>query len=60
MIVRGTTRVRCPACGRESDCALVQTIHTRDNPDDKAKLLAGELNVLACACRSPRSACRSR
>ncbi|MGE5184496.1 MAG: CpXC domain-containing protein, partial [Acidobacteriota bacterium] len=58
MIVRGTTRVRCPACGTETDCALVQTIHTRDNPDDKARLLAGELNVLACACgkRTPLGA----
>jgi hypothetical protein len=50
MIIRGTTRVRCPACGKEQDAALVQTIDTAENPADKAKLLAGELNVLACGC----------
>ena len=50
MIIRGTTRVRCPACGKEQDAALVQTIDTAENPADKAKLLAGELNVLACSC----------
>jgi hypothetical protein len=50
MIIRGTTRVRCPACGKEQDATLVQTIDTAENPADKAKLLAGELNVLACGC----------
>lgn len=47
-MIRGTTRVPCPQCGTEADCTLVQTIDTRENPDDKTKLLAGELNVLAC------------
>jgi hypothetical protein len=50
MVIRGTTRVRCPACGTEQDAQLVQTIDTAENPADKDKLLAGELNVLACAC----------
>jgi hypothetical protein len=50
MIIRGTTRVRCPACGTEQDAQLVQTIDAKENPADKDKLLAGELNVLACAC----------
>jgi len=50
MVIRGTTRVRCPACNTEQDVQLVQTIDTRENPADKDKLLAGELNVLACAC----------
>lgn len=50
MIIRGTTRVRCPACGKDQDCALIQTVDTAENPADKAKLLAGELNVLACSC----------
>lgn len=50
MVIRGTTRVRCPACGTEQDVQLVQTIDTQQNLDDKAKLLAGELNVLACKC----------
>jgi hypothetical protein len=50
MVIRGTTRVRCPACGTEQDAPLVQTIDTKENPADKDKLLAGDLNVLACAC----------
>ena len=50
MVIRGTTRVKCPACGTEQDAQLVQTIDPRENPDDKTKLLAGELNVLACKC----------
>ncbi|HUS31843.1 MAG TPA: CpXC domain-containing protein [Kofleriaceae bacterium] len=50
MVIRGTTRVRCPACNTEQDAQLVQTINPSENPADKEKLLAGELNVLACAC----------
>lgn len=50
MIIRGTTSVTCPACGTQSECELVQSINTRTHPDVKAKLLAGEVNVLACAC----------
>lgn len=50
MVIRGTTRVTCPACGAAHDCQLVQTIDPHDNPSDKARLLAGELNVLACEC----------
>ena len=50
MIVRGSVRVTCPACSKEHDCELVQTVSARDNPEDKARLLAGELNVLACSC----------
>ncbi|HEX4451490.1 MAG TPA: CpXC domain-containing protein [Kofleriaceae bacterium] len=48
MVIRGTTRVACPACGTERDCELVQTIDPRENPADKQRLLDGELNVLAC------------
>jgi len=50
MAIVGVTRVRCPACGRERDCQLVQSINTRTNPSAKTQLLAGELNVLACPC----------
>jgi len=50
MVIRGTTRVTCPACGAAHECELVQTIDPRENPADKARLLAGELNVLACTC----------
>jgi hypothetical protein len=50
MIIRGTTRVRCPACGQEQDCALTQTIDTAENLVDKLKLVAGELNMLECKC----------
>jgi hypothetical protein len=50
MVVRGTARVTCPACGEKHDGALVQTINTQTNPQDKQRLLDGELNVLACPC----------
>ena len=48
MVVRGTARVTCPACGEQHDGKLVQTINTQTNPQDKQRLLDGELNVLAC------------
>jgi hypothetical protein len=48
--VVGRVAVTCPACGRESECELVQSINARTEPAQKAKLLAGELNVLACEC----------
>lgn len=50
MSVVGTIAVTCPACGRESECEIVQSINARTEPARKAKLLAGELNVLACEC----------
>jgi hypothetical protein len=50
VVIRGKASVTCPACGTPSDCELVQSINTLENPEDKARLLAGELNVLACAC----------
>jgi hypothetical protein len=50
MKIVGTARVRCPACGVEQDCELVQSINTRTDPPTKQQLLAGELNVLACTC----------
>jgi len=50
MSVVGRIEVTCPACGRASECELVQSINTRTQPAVKARLLAGELNVLACAC----------
>jgi len=50
MAIVGTTLVRCPACDRETQCSLVQSINTRSEPAAKARLLAGELNVLACPC----------
>jgi CpXC protein len=50
MVVRGTARVTCPACGAKHDGELVQSINTQTNPRDKQRLLDGELNVLACKC----------
>jgi len=50
MAIVGATRVRCPACDRERECQLVQSINTRTNPSAKTQLLASELNVLACPC----------
>jgi len=54
-MIRGTTRVTCPNCGAQSECTLVQTVDTRENPADKARLLAGELNVLACTACEERT-----
>ena len=50
MAIVGRTTVQCPICDRASECALVQSINARTEPEAKARLLAGELNVLACAC----------
>jgi hypothetical protein len=50
MSIVGTAQVRCPACGTERSCELVQSINTRTNPAAKQRLLAGDLNVLACGC----------
>ncbi|HEU0030724.1 MAG TPA: CpXC domain-containing protein [Kofleriaceae bacterium] len=49
-MIKGTARVRCPGCGTEQDVALVQSINTRTDRDAKQRLVAGELNILACAC----------
>lgn len=48
--ITGTASVTCPACGQQRDVSLVQSINTRDNPEAKEKLLAGDFNVLACDC----------
>jgi hypothetical protein len=50
MAIRGTTSVACPACGKRTECELVQSINTRTQPEDKQRLLAGNLNVLSCEC----------
>jgi hypothetical protein len=50
MSVTGVVQVECPACGRAQDVTLIQSINTRSEPEAKSKLLAGELNILACAC----------
>ena len=50
MKITGTAHVTCPACGREHDVKLVQSINTQDDPEAKQKLLAGQLDVLACDC----------
>jgi hypothetical protein len=50
MAIVGVVRVRCPACDREHECKLVQSINTRTEPEAKQRLLAGELNVMACEC----------
>ncbi len=46
----GTVSVRCPRCGVEQNATLVQSINTRDHPEDKDALLRGELDVLTCEC----------
>ena len=50
MSVTGTIHVTCPACGREHDVKLVQSINAARDADERRSLLAGELNVLACGC----------
>jgi hypothetical protein len=50
MVIRGTARVTCPACGKQHDGDLVQSINTQTNPKDKQRLLDGTLNVLDCSC----------
>ena len=50
MSISGTVHVVCPACGRDHDVKLVQSINTVADAEAKQRLLAGELNVLACEC----------
>jgi len=50
MSISGTIKARCPACGTSHDAALVQSINARDQPAVVERLLAGDLNVLACEC----------
>jgi hypothetical protein len=49
MVIRGKTTVTCPACSTRAEVELVQSINTHENPKDKERLLAGEINVLECA-----------
>ncbi|MFT3696749.1 MAG: CpXC domain-containing protein [Kofleriaceae bacterium] len=48
-MIRGTVETKCPACGTEAVVSLVQSIDARTDPEAKQALLAGTLNVLACA-----------
>ena len=48
--ITGIVRVTCPACSRDRDCKLVQSINAVTDADAKQRLLAGTLNVLACDC----------
>ena len=50
MTISGTVRVPCPHCKLEQETKLVQSINTRQSPELKARLLAGDLNMLDCAC----------
>ena len=47
--------MRCPGCATDAEVTLVQSINPRDNPADKKRLLAGELNVLDCASCGKRT-----
>jgi len=55
-VIRGKTSVTCPNCATKTEVDLVQSINTSENPKDKERLLAGELNVLVC----PRCAKRTQ
>jgi hypothetical protein len=48
--VVGRVEVTCPGCGQSRECELVQSVNTRTHPALKARLVAGEINVLACEC----------
>jgi hypothetical protein len=50
MAITGTASVRCPACNAAQDATLVQSLNARNDASAIERLLAGELNVLACAC----------
>jgi len=50
MRITGTVQVRCPRCGTEHQATLIQSINTREHPEDKSALLSGELDVLTCTC----------
>ncbi len=50
MSITGTVQVRCPGCGDPHDVTLIQSINARDQPALVEKLIAGDLNVLACTC----------
>lgn len=49
-MITGTIRVTCPGCGRDHDVKLVQSINASTDREAKQRLLAGDLNVLACEC----------
>ena len=49
MTITGTVRVPCPHCKLEQEAKLVQSINARQDPELKARLLAGDLNMLDCA-----------
>jgi hypothetical protein len=49
-MIAGTVRVVCPACGRDHDVRLVQSINASVDVAEKQRLLAGDLDVLACEC----------
>jgi hypothetical protein len=49
-MIAGVVRARCPGCDRETECKLVQSINAVTDTAAKAQLLAGELNLLGCAC----------
>lgn len=49
-MITGTITATCPGCGRDHDVRLVQSINAGSDAAEKQRLLAGELNVLACEC----------
>ncbi|MCX5743422.1 MAG: CpXC domain-containing protein [Proteobacteria bacterium] len=50
MSIAGELLVACPGCGRRRKVTLVQSINTLADPEAKQRLVAGELNLLACSC----------
>lgn len=54
-MIRGAVEVRCPQCGTAQTVSLVQAIDGRTDAQAKRELLAGTLNVLACASCGKRT-----
>ncbi|MBA3500314.1 MAG: CpXC domain-containing protein [Myxococcota bacterium] len=55
MTITGTVRIPCPHCKQEQESKLVQSINARQNPELKARLLAGDLNMFDCASCGKRT-----
>lgn len=52
MSVREQVEAVCPACGAESQVSVWRSVNVTLDPDAKAQLLAGTMNVFSCPkCR---------